>query len=111
MSYLTFTTIIYYYFYTHAGSDYFVNNTGDPQSNTFTVTFQSQQEDSSEYRIQIADDQILEGREYFRLRIIAVRVFGPLQGIFSVQDGVERTSVEVGIDDDDSKSRCSVDAM
>ena len=75
------------------------------------MTFQSQQADSSEYEIQIADDQILEGREYFRLRIIAVRIFGSLQEIFSVQDGVDRTSVEVGIEDDDSKPRCSVDAM
>ena len=92
--------------YSFAGADYIVN-TQDTQSTIFTVTFQSKQSLSSAYAIQIVDDQILEGREYFVLRISDVRYFGQLGLVLRTQEALTKTSILVSIEDDDSKSSTS----
>ena len=94
---------IKYYSYLFTGPDYIVN-TQNPQSSIFTVTFQHKQAKSSEHAIQIVDDSILEGREYFRLRINDVHIHGQLATVFVAQEGVLKTSVQVNIEDNDSKS-------
>ena len=88
---------------TLAGSDYVV----DLQailSRDFTVTFLSKQANSTEHVIYIADDQIFEGREWFRLRISAVRPTGQAEQLFMPQAGVNNVFVDISIVDDDSKS-------
>ena len=89
-----------------AGRDYLVN-IQNPSSRIFTVVFQSKQANSTEHVIQIAHDNIFEDREYFRLRIIAVRFSGQAAALFSAQDGLNNTFVDVNIPDDDSKFRKS----
>ena len=90
----------------HAGIDYLVNPP-NPSSRIFTVVFQSKQANSSEHVIQIADDKIFEGREYFRLRIVAVRFTGQAAALFRAQDGLTNTFADVNIADDDGKFRNS----
>ena len=90
----------------HAGIDYLAN----PQnrlSRIFTVVFQSKQANSSEHVIEIADDQILEGSESFRLRIVAARFSGQAAILFRAQDGLNNTFADVNIADDDGKFRNS----
>ena len=53
--------------------------------------------------ITIAEDSIFEGREYFRLRINAVRPIGQAAQFFIPQDGANNTFVDISIEDDDSK--------
>ena len=86
----------------HTGSDYIVNNQ-NPSSRTFTVTFQSKQANSTENVIVLAADDIVEGTEAFRLRIVAARFFGEAAAIFRAQDGLTNTVVDVTIKDDDCK--------
>ena len=90
---------------THAltGGDYVVN-LDDVESTDFTVTFLSKQANSTEHVINIADDEIFEGREYFRLRITEVRPIDGAAQLFVPQDGVENTFVDISIEDDDGKS-------
>ena len=90
----------------HAGVDYLVN-TQNPSSRIFTVVFQSKQASSSEHVILIADDHTFEGREDFRLRIVAVRFNGQAAALFRAQDGLTNTFVDVSIQDDDSKFKNS----
>ena len=68
------------------------------------MTFLSKQANSTEHVINIADDQIFEGREYFRLRICAIRIIGQAADFYVPQPGFENTFVDVNIEDDDSKS-------
>ena len=86
----------------HTGSDYVVNiqNLG---YRTFKVTFQPKQANSTENEIQLAEDDIVEGTEAFRLRIVAVRFIGQAATIFRAQDGLTNTVADVTIEDNDSK--------
>ena len=86
----------------HTGSDYLVN-IQNPSSRNFTVTFQSKQVNSSENVIVVANDSIVEGTEAFRLRIVAARFFGQAAAIFSAEDGLTNTVVDVTIEDNDCK--------
>ena len=88
---------------TLAGSDYIVN-LQDSASRTFTVNFYSKREHSTEHVIRIADDLISEEWEYFRLRINAVRPIGQAAQFFVPQAGVNKTFVDIAIEDKDSKS-------
>ena len=88
----------------HAGRDYLVN-LQNLSSRIFTVVFQSKQANSSENVIDIAEDEIFEGREYFRLRIVAARFSGQAAALFKPQDGLSNTFADVNIADDDSKFR------
>ena len=88
----------------HAGTDYLVN-IQNTSSRTFTVVFQSKQANSSEHVILISGDEIFEGREYFRLRIVAARFTGQAAALFRAQDGLSNTFADVNIADDDSKFR------
>ena len=85
-----------------AGSDY-IARLEDVTSRNFTVTFLSKQANSTEYAINIADDAIFEGREYFRLRISAVRPIGQAAQLFVLQPRENNTFVDISIEDDDSK--------
>ncbi len=88
--------------YSYTGTDYIVN-VQNSQSRTFTVTFQSKQANSSENVIQLADDNIIESTEAFRLRIVAARFIGQAAIIFRAQDGLTNTIADVTIEDDDCK--------
>ena len=88
------------------GSDYFVN-LQDIASRNFTVTFLSKQANSSEHVIQIVDDNTSEGKEYFRLRITAVRPIGQAAQFFIPEPGVNETFVDITIEDNKSKSGSS----
>ena len=90
----------------HPGTDYIVNFQ-DFTSKNFTVTFLSKQANSTEYVIIIADDLWFEGREYFRLRIHAVRPIGQAAQFFVPPAGVNSTFVDISIVDNDSKSHNS----
>ena len=68
------------------------------------MVFQSRHSNSSEHVIKITDDSILEDREYFRLRISAVRFIGQPTMLFRAQDRVTSTFVDVSIEDNDCKS-------
>ena len=68
------------------------------------MTFLSKQANSTEHVIIIADDQIYEGREYFRLRISAIHLIGQAAKFYIPQAGVNNTFVDLSIEDDDSKS-------
>ena len=92
--------------HTLAGSDYIVS-LQDFAARDFTVTFLSKQANSTEHVIFIADDQIFEGREYFRLRLSAVNPIGQAAQFFIPQADVTNTYVDVVIADDDSKSSSS----
>ena len=89
-----------------AGNDYLVN-IQNLSSSIFTVVFQSKQANSTENVIFIAEDDIFEGKEYFRLRIVAARFSGQAAALFRVQDGLNNTFVDVHIDDNDCKFRKS----
>ena len=91
---------------TLAGSDYLVS-LQDYTSRNFTVTFLSRQANSTEHVIYIADDRIFEEREYFRLRLSAVRPIGQAAQFFVPQPGVNNIFVDISIEDDDSKSSSS----
>ncbi len=86
----------------HTGSDYLVN-IQNSRSRTFTVTFQSKQANSTENEIQLADDNIFERTETFRLRIVAARFIGQAAAIFRTQGGLTNNFAEVTIEDDDCK--------
>ena len=86
----------------HTGSDYLVN-IQNSSSRNFTVTFQSKQANSTENVIVIADDNIVEGTEAFRLRIVAARFFGQAAVIFRAQDGLTNIVADGIIEDDDCK--------
>ena len=106
MSYTLFSstlTTLNYFTNTFTGSDYIVT-LQDFTSRNFTVTFLSKQANSTEYVIHIADDQIFERREYFRLRISAIRPTGQAAQFYVPQAGFENTFVDINIEDDDSKS-------
>ena len=85
-----------------AATDYYVN-AEDILSTKFTVTFISRQANSTENVIQISDDISFEGRECFSLRICAVRFIGQAAQFFRAQDGVNKTFIDICIEDDDSK--------
>ena len=84
------------------GSDYIVN-IQSTSSRTFTVTFQPNQANSTENVIQVADDDIVEGTEAFRLRITGVWFFGEAAAIFRAPLGATNTIADVTIEDDDCK--------
>ena len=84
------------------GSDYIVNRQ-NPSSRNFTVTFQSKQANSSENVIVLADDDISEGNEAFRLRIAAARFIGEAAAIFIAPPGLTNTVANVIIEDNDCK--------
>ena len=83
-------------------SDYIVS-TVNLSTRDFSVVFQSQQSNSSEFVLVTVDDDILEGMEYFRLRIIGMRFTGQASQFFRPQDGVNNTFVDVIIEDNDCK--------
>jgi len=89
-------------YFIHTGIDYLVNRE-NPSSRTFTVTFQSNQANSTENDMEIAADSIVEGTETFRLRIVAARFIGGAASTFRAQDGLNNTVAEVTIEDDDCK--------
>ncbi|MDA8032035.1 MAG: hypothetical protein MPK62_13110 [Alphaproteobacteria bacterium] len=122
LSSLSFSTVLFhanalshrlyskYFVNTLAGTDYVVN-LQDFASRNFTVTFLSKQANSTEHVIIIADDQIFEGREYFRLRLSAIRPIGQAAQFFIPQTGFENMFVDINIEDDDSKSHNSLDSV
>ena len=57
--------------------------------------------------ILLSDDEILEGSESFRLRIVAARFIGQAAALFRAQDGLNNTFADVNIADDDGKFRNS----
>ena len=67
------------------------------------MTFVSGQANSTNYAIIITDDSILEGKEYFRLRISAIRPIGQVAQFYIPQAGANNTFVDICIEDDDSK--------
>ena len=79
--------------------------------NSITVTFLSRQANSTECVVHIADDQIFEGSEYFRLRLSAIRLIGQAAQFFIPQTGFENMFVDINIEDDDSKSHNSLDSV
>ena len=86
----------------HTGRDYLLN-IQNPLSRIFTVRFQSKQANSSENVIVVADDDIVEGTEAFRLRIVAADFFGQADAIFRTEDGLTNTTADVVIEDNDCK--------
>ena len=99
-----------YFANTLAGLDYIVN-LEDYVSRNFSVTFLSKQANSTEHVINIADDLIFERREYFRLRLSAIRLIGQAAQFFVPQTGFENTFVDTCIEDDDSKPHNSLDSV
>ena len=102
MTVLRYITIAH----TLTGSDYIVNFQ-DFASRNFTVMFYSKQANSTEHLIQIVDDSTseFEGWEYFRLQISAVRPIGQAAQFFVPQADVNKTFVDIAIEDNDSKSK------
>ena len=88
----------------HVGPDYIVN-IQNASSKIFTVAFQSKQANSTESVIEVADDNIFEGIEYFRLRIVDVRFSGQAAALFRAVDGLNSTFVDVYIEDDECEFR------
>ena len=86
----------------HTGTDYLVN-IQNPSSRTFTVAFQSKQANATEHVIVVADDDIVEGAEAFRLQIVAVRFIGQAAILFRAQGGLTNTVADVIIEDNDCK--------
>ena len=86
----------------HSGSDYVVN-LQNPSSRTFTVTFHPKQLNATEHVISIADDDIFEDKENFRLRIHALRFIGEAGKRFRAQPGITSSFAEVAIKDDDGE--------
>ena len=84
----------------HTGSDYLAN-IQNPSSRTFTVTFQSKQANSTENLIQLAADDIAEGTEVFRLRIVVARFIGEAKRFFRTLPGLCSTIADVFVEDDD----------
>ena len=58
--------------------------------------------------IVVADDDIVEGAEAFRLRIVAARFIGEAAAIFRAQDGLNNTIADVIIKDDDCEFSMSL---
>ena len=54
--------------------------------------------------ILLADDEIFEGSEFFRLRIVAVHFNEQAAALFRAADGLNNTFADVNIQDNDSKS-------
>ena len=73
--------------------------------------FLSRQSNSTEHVINIAADQIYERREYFRLRLSAIRPIGQAEDFYVPQTGFENTFADINIEDDDSKSHNSLDSV
>ena len=69
----------------------------------FTVTFTARKNRSTENVIQTAFDHIMEGTEYFRLRINAIRFIGQSGGVFRAADAVKNNFADVILTDDDCK--------
>ena len=92
------------YMYIHAGTDYIVN-TLNTSSRIFTVTFQPKQDKSNEHVILIADDNILENKEYFIIRIYAIRFIEGAATRFTISSEANRSFAVVVIQDDDSEFR------
>ena len=86
----------------HTVNDYLVNRQ-NVSSRTFTVTFQSKQANSTENLILLAGDDVVEGTEVFRLRIVAARFIGQAQRFFVAPPGLTNTVADVIIEDDDCK--------
>ena len=86
----------------HTGSDYLVKFQ-NPSSRNFTVTFQSKQANSTESVIDLGADDLVEGTEAFRLRIVDVQFIGEAATIFRAQDGLTSTVADVIIKDNDCK--------
>ena len=86
----------------HTGSDYLVNRQ-NILSRTFTVTFQSKQANSTENVIELTDDDIVEGTEAFRLRIVAARFIGEAAAIFVAPLGLTNTVADVIIEENACK--------
>lgn len=84
----------------HVGPDYIVN-IQNASSKIITVAFESKQANSTESVIEIADDNIFEGSEYFRLQIVDVRFSGQAAALFRAVDGLNSTFVDVYIEDDE----------
>ena len=84
----------------HTGSDYIVNKQ-NLSSRTFTVTFHSKQANSTENEIVLADDNIFEGTEDFRLQIVVARFIGEAKRFFRTLPGLCNTIADVIIEDDD----------
>ena len=61
--------------------------------------------------IYIVDDQSFEGREYFRLRLSAIRTIGQAADFYVPQTGFENAFVDINIEDDDSKLHNSLDSV
>ena len=62
----------------HTEADYIVN-IQNPSSRTFTVAFQSKQANATEHVIVVADDDIVEGAEAFRLQLLLFASLGKQQ--------------------------------
>ena len=88
--------------YNYAGLDYIVNLT-NTSTRIYTVTFTARKTKSTEYVIQTAFDHIMEGTEYFRLRINAIRFIGQSGGVFRAADAVKNNFADVILTDDDCK--------
>ena len=73
--------------------------------------FLAKQANSTDHVINIADDRVFEGREYFRLRLSAIRTIGQAEQFYAPQTGFENTFVDISIEDDDSKSSRSLDSV
>ena len=68
-----------------------------------TVTFTARKNRSTEFVIITAYDTIMEGTEYFRLRINAIRFIGQSGGVFEAADAVKNNFADVILTDDDCK--------
>ena len=88
----------------NAGTDYIVNTLNN-SSRTFTVTFLPKQNKSNEHVIQMVDDNILENKEYFIIRIHAIRFIGGAATRFTISSEANRSFAVVVIQDDDSEFR------
>ena len=87
----------------HIGDDYIVN-IQNSSSKTFTVAFQSKQANSTEHVIRIVDDNIYEGIESFRLRILRARFIGQAAELFTPED-LTNIFATVNIADNDCECR------
>ena len=92
------------FIHVHAGTDYIVNSS-NTSSRIFTVAFLPKQDKSNEHAIQIAVDNILENKEYFIIRIHAIRFIGGAATRFTISSEANRSFAVVVIQDDDSEFR------
>ena len=97
---MTQNAIIMYMPPLRSGNDYIVD-IQNTSSRTFTVTFQPKQLNATEHVILIADDDIFEDKEHFRLRIHALRFIGEAANHFRAQPGVNSSFTVIAIKDND----------